>query len=204
MRIKPRVLPLFLLFILLMVSVVSAQSSSQSADDGLRFLLVRWAGETGKLKNYYDLSKTCKFFEPQLFNDEFFRQYKPRARDRIGPDIITDETVRYGVYQVWRARVTATSDTQKTAASAKDGAYVLIYARNPDWRFAAKRYKVERTASGGQTVTYTDFQDGREYKMELSADWPRAWTVHEIEILSANAFEEIWQASKGPTAEPKK
>jgi hypothetical protein len=203
MRIKPRLVAPFFLFYVLVANFAWAQSSSQSADDGLRFLLVRWAGEMGKLKNYYDLSKTGRFLEPQLFNDEFFRHYKPRDRDRIGLDIITDDSVRYGVYEVWKVHVMATSDTQKARASAKDGAYVLIYARNPDWRFAAKRYQVERTATGGQILTYTDFLDGRDYKMELSADWPRSWTVHEIEVLRANGFEEIWQASKGPIVLPK-
>jgi hypothetical protein len=62
---------------------------------------------------------------------------------------------------------------------------------------------VERTATGGQILTYTDFLDGRDYKMELSADWPRPWTVHEIEVLRTNGFEEIWQASKGPIVLPK-
>jgi hypothetical protein len=107
MRIKPRLLALFFLFYLLVVNFARAQSSWQSADDGLRFLLVRWAGEMRKLKNYYDLSKTGKFLEPQLFNDEFFRHYKPRDWDRIGLDIITDDSVRYGVYEVWKVRVMA-------------------------------------------------------------------------------------------------
>jgi len=49
-------------------------------------------------------------------------------------------------------------------------------------------HKVVRTTNGGQNITYTDFQDGHEYTMELSPDWPRPWTIYEVEILSSNVF----------------
>ena len=71
-------------------------------------------------------------------------------------------------------------------------------AGNPDWKFAAKKYKIVRTTSGGQKITYTDFQDGREYTIELSPEWPRPWTIYEVEILSSNALVEIWRATNQP------
>jgi hypothetical protein len=97
------------------------------------------------------------------------------------------------VYQAWKVRVIRTSDSEKAPTSTKDGSYVIIYPRNYDWKFAAKNYKSVRTATGGQNLTYTDFQDGHEYTVELSPDWPRAWIIYEIEVLSTNAFVEIWE-----------
>jgi hypothetical protein len=49
---------------------------------------------------------------------------------------------------------------------------------------------------GARRITYIDFQDGKDVVMDLSADWPRPWQIFEIEILNANAFPEIWEASK--------
>lgn len=85
----------------------------------------------------------------------------------------------------------------------EDSTYVLSYSRNPDWKFAAKKYRVVRSPNGGQSITYIDFQDGREYNMELSADWPRAWTIYEVEIVSSNGFVEIWQATSQHKANPR-
>jgi hypothetical protein len=82
--------------------------------------------------------------------------------------------------------------------STQDGVYVLIYPRYPDWKFCAKKYSVVSSKDGARNITYTDFADGREYTIQLSSKWPRPWQVHEIEILSSNAFLEIWQASKRP------
>jgi hypothetical protein len=78
MRIKPRLLALFFLFYVLISILRGGNRVGKSADDGLRLLLVHWARRNGKAENYYDLSKTGKFLEPQLFNDEFFRHYKLR------------------------------------------------------------------------------------------------------------------------------
>lgn len=49
---------------------------------------------------------------------------------------------------------------------------------------------------GARRIVYTDFQDGKENVIDLSADWPRPWQIYEIEILKANAFVEIWEATK--------
>src|SRR5215467_3190224 len=180
------------LFTLFAVPCGWAQAIPQAADAGFWYLLVRRAERPEK--NYYELTRKARFAEPSLFSEETVRQYKP-SPSSPGFDMITDHTVRYGVYQAWKVRVIGTSDSQKAPTSVKDSAYVLIYSRNPDWKFAAKKYKVVRTTNGGQNVTYTDFQDGREYTMELSSHWPRPWTIYEVEILSSNAFVEIWQTT---------
>jgi hypothetical protein len=114
----------------------------------------------------------------------------------MGFDMSTDSTVRYGVYQAWKVRVVGTSDSVKMPASSKDSAYVLIYPRNADWKFCAKKYNVAHLRGGARRIVYTDFQDGKENVIDVSADRPRPWQIYEIEIVKANAFVEIWEASK--------
>lgn len=184
---------------LLVVPRGLAQAIPQEAEAGFWYLLARRAGRPEK--NYYELTRKAQFVG-FISSEEEARQYKPSPR-KYGADIETDNTVRYGVYQAWKVRIIRASDSQKMPTSVKDSAYVLSYSRNPDWKFAAKRYKVVRTGNGGHNVTYTDFQDGREYTMELSPDWPRPWTIYEVEIVSSNAFVEMWQATSQPKANPR-
>jgi len=167
--------------------------AGDKSDD--RYLLVRRAGPPEK--NYYDLSRTAQLFEPQLFNDTFFSRYQPSPK-RMGIDVITESTVRYGNYQVWKVRVLASYDTDKAASSAKQSVFLLDYPRQPDWKFCARKYTLTAVGGGTRKLTYTDFQDGQEYMMNLTPDWPRPWRVFELEILNNNAFPEIWQASKRP------
>ncbi len=93
-------------------------------------------------------------------------------------------------------RVVGTTDSVETPASAKDSAYVLIYPRNPDWKFCAKKYSVVSLKGGAGRNRLHRFPDGKENVIDLSADWPRPWQIYEIEILKANAFVEIWEATK--------
>jgi hypothetical protein len=130
------------LFTLPVVPSGMAQAIPQRAEAGLWYLLVRRADPPEK--NYYELTRTARIVDHPFSSEEEVRQYKPSPR-RSCIDIITDLSVRYGVYQAWKVRVIGTSDSQKTPTSAKDGAYVLSYSRNPDWKFAAKKYKVVRT-----------------------------------------------------------
>ena len=179
---------------------VLVQAIPQATEAGVWYLLVRRADRPEK--NYYELTRSARFMEPRFFSEEMLRQYKPSPLNH-GADIITDGSVLYGVYQAWKVRIIATSDSQKTPTSARDGAYFLSYSRNPDWKFAAKKYKVVRTTSGGHRIAYTDFQDWREYTIELSPEWPRPWTIYEVEILSSNAFVEIWRATNQPKENPR-
>jgi hypothetical protein len=170
-------------------SMLAADNAKSSTD--VWYLLVRRA----EGKNYYDLSRTAQLLEPQLFNDELFSRYQPSSR-HMGFDISTDSTVRYGVYQAWKVRVVGTSDSVKMPASSKDSAYVLIDPRNANWKFCAKKYSVAPLRGGARRIVYTDFQDGKENVIDVSADWPRPWQIYEIEIVKANAFVEIWEVSK--------
>jgi len=92
--------------------------------------------------------------------------------------------------------VLASYDTDKAASSAKESVYLVDYPRQPDWKFCARKYALTEVGGGARNLTYTDFQDGKEYTMNLTPDWERPWRVFELEILNNNAFPEIWQASK--------
>lgn len=173
------------------LTVALAGKAGDKSD--FRYLVVRRAGPPEK--NYYDLSRTAQFLEPQLFNDTFFNRYQPSPKG-MGIDVITETAVRYGNYQIWKARVLAGYDTDNAASSTKDSVYLLDYPRQPDWKFCARKYNLTALGGGARKLTYTDFQDGKEYVMNLTPSWPRPWRVFELEILNNNAFPEIWQASK--------
>jgi hypothetical protein len=182
----------------LCASVQAIPPADDAKDTGdLRYLLVRRAGSPER--NYYELTRTARFLEPRLYNDEDFKRLKP-SPGNYGFDIQTELTIRYGVYKAWKVRVVGISDSQKSPTSTKISAYVLIYPRNPDWRFCARKYRFETQNNGAKKITYTDFQDGHEYIFAPSPEWPRPWQIYEIDILSSNAFPEIWQASKQPNA----
>lgn len=178
---------------ILAVTLTLALAGEAGEKSDLRYLLVRRAGRPEK--NYYDLSRTAQFFEPQLFDDTFIRRYQPSPK-WMGIDVETESTIRYGNYQVWKVRVLASYDTENAANSAKASVYLLDYPRQPDWKFCARKYDLTDLGGGARNLTYTDFQDGKEYLMKLTPSWPRPWRVFELEILNNNAFPEIWQASK--------
>jgi len=173
----------------------SKQVDGKGAAGDVWYLLVRRAGRPER--NYYELTRTARFLEPQLYNDDEISRFKPSPRNS-GFDMETELTVRYGVYQAWKVRVVGDSDSPRAPTSTKVSMYVLIYPRNPDWRFCAKKYRFEALDNGARRIIYTDFQDGREYTFGLSPEWPRPWQIYEVEILNSNALPEIWRASKQP------
>ena len=158
-----------------------------------RYLLVRRArGTATSSENWYDLTRSA-FCVACGHSSEELRQYKPSPKN-YGFDVVSERTVRYGVYQAWRVRIVSTSDSQKAPVSTRDATYVLLYPRNPDWIFGATKYSVMSTQGGAKKITYTDFQDGHEYTIDLSPEWPRPWQIYEVEILASNVFAEIVQA----------
>jgi hypothetical protein len=189
-----KVLAAMLAAFFLASTILAAQDADRTS--GFWYLLVRRADRPEK--NYYDLSRTARFLEPQLFSDELFRHLQSSPQ-HLGFDVITDSTVRYGVYQVWKVRAVGISDSMQSPASTRDSAYVLIYPRNPDWKFCARKYSVQTLTGGARKIVYTDFQDGKQYTLDLSPQWPRSWQIYEVEILNANALPEIWQVSKRST-----
>lgn len=179
---------------LLAASFTPGQSNVPTAEGngaGRPWYLLVWRGGT-PIKNYYKLLQSPEFLEPQRVNEETFRQYTP-SPGNYGFDVSG-----YGIYQAWRVSLLGTSDTTKAPASTRDGVYVLSYPRNPEWVFCATRYNLMPAAEGSRKLTYTDFQDGRQYTIELSVKWPRPWQVQKIEIIRSNIFLEIWQASQRP------
>jgi len=168
-----RSLALLLALIGALASVSSiAQTVNAKSGKDLHYLLVRRAGEAGVLKNYYELTRAAHFLEPQHFSAEMISHYKP-SPPYTGFDIETDHSICYGVYQAWKIRVITTSDSENAPSSAKDGVYVLMYTGQPDWIFCARKYHIVLAKDGGRSITYTDFQDGLEYTIELTKNWRR-------------------------------
>ena len=199
-------------------SKVVSPTQGSVADDGLWYLLVSRAGrgapETGgQERNYYDLARRAQFLEPQRHNTEEIARCDQEERGWCAPrckalhrgclaDIVTDHSVRYDVYRAWKVRVLRSSQSNKTPISTGPGVYVLIYPRNPAWIFCATKYRIETLKDLARRIIYTDFEDGSEYTLHLSNQWPRDWQVHQVEILNSNAFPEILPASSRASDAP--
>ena len=109
-------------------------------------------------------------------------------------DVETEDpgSIRYGVNKIYQARVVRETDSEKQPASPADGAFVLIYRRDPDLKFCARRYRFEREPSGERKITYTDFEDGREYSFRMTKNWPRPFAISVIEVLPGNLLHDVW------------
>jgi len=57
-------------------------------------------------------------------------------------------SVRYGVYKIYQARVLGETDSEKQPGSEADGAFVMIYRRDPGLKFCARRYRFESEPFG--------------------------------------------------------
>ena len=165
---------------LLGLMVPLGASPTQNSDD-LRYLLVRRAGTPEK--NYY----------------EFARRVVGMADADLGfhgwLDVETEDpgSMRYGVYKIYQARVVREMDSEKQPTSAADGAFVLIYRRDPDLKFCTRRYRFERERSGERKITYTDFEDGREYSFSMTKNWPRPFVIYVVDVFPANLLHDVWQ-----------
>jgi hypothetical protein len=169
-------------FCLALVASVFTTPAQDSAD--LRYLLVRRAGSPEK--NYYEFARRLVGILD--------------ARSEFqGPfDVITEDpgTIRYGVYRIYRTRVLRETDSQKQPASLAEGAFVLLYRRDPDLKFCAKRYRFENEPSGARKITYTDFVDGREYSLRMTKDWPRPFSIYVVDVMTSDALHDLWLNSR--------
>ena len=153
---------------------------AQSSVD-LRYLLVRRAGSPEK--NYYEFARRVVWMADA---DLEFHGWL---------DVETEDpgSMRYGVYKIYQARVVREMDSEKQPVSAADGAFVLIYRRDPDLKVCARRYRFEREPSGERKITYTDFEDGREYSFRMTKNWPRPFVIYVVEVFPANLLHDVWQ-----------
>jgi len=175
-RSASRILALSLLGLIVPLGATPTQSS-----DDLRYLLVRRAGTPEK--NYYEFARRVVWMADA---DLEFHGWL---------DVETEDpgSMRYGVYKIYQARVVRETDSEKQPASAADGAFVLIYRRDPDLKFCARRYRFEREPSGERKITYTDFEDGREYSFRMTKNWPRPFVIYVVEVFPANLSHDVWQ-----------
>ena len=171
-----RILALALMALIVPLSVTPAQNS-----DDLRYLLVRRAGAPEK--NYYEFARRLVGI---LDADVEFHGW-------LDVETENPSSMRYGVYKIYQTRVVRETDSEKQPASPADGAFVLIYRRDPDLKFCARRYRFEREPSGERKITYTDFEDGREYSFRMTKNWPRPFAISVVDVLPANLLHDVWQ-----------
>lgn len=169
------------LAVLWLALIVPLGATPVQGPDDLRYLLVRRAGIPEK--NYYEFARrVVGILDADL---EFHSPI----------DVGTEDpgSIRYGVYRIYRTRVLQETDSEKQPASPADGAFVLIYRRDPDLKFCARRYRFEREPSGERKITYTDFEDGREYSFRMTKNWPRPFAISVVDVLPANLLHDVWQ-----------
>lgn len=147
----------------------------------IRYLLVRRAGTPEK--NYYEFARRLAGIADA---DLDFRGQL---------DVITEApgSIRYGVYRIYRVRVLRETDSEKQPASAGEGAFVMIYRRDPDLKFCAKNYRFEREPSGARKITYTDFVDGHEYSFRMAKNWPRPFSIYVVEVFPTDLLHDVWE-----------
>ena len=97
------------------------------------------------------------------------------------------------MYRIYRVRVLRETDSEKQPASAGEGAFVMIYRRDPDLKFCAKSYRFERQPSGARKITYTDFVDGREYSFRMAKNWPRPFSIDVVEVFPTDLLHDVWE-----------
>ena len=175
------------LAVLLALIVTGSATLAQGPED-VRYLVVRRGG--GPEKNYYEfVGRVVGVF------DHF-----PGVPDfHSGTGVITKEpeSVRYSVYRIYRTRVLHETDSEKQPASTAEGAFVLIYRRDPDRTFCASRYRFDREPSGGRKITYTDFEDGREYSFHMTKDWPRPFVIYKVDVIPSNLLDDDgWMSTR--------
>jgi hypothetical protein len=170
------ILALALLALILPLGVTPARNS-----DDLRYLLVRRAGTPEK--NYYEFARrVVGMADADL---EFHGLLDVETED--------PGSMRYSVYKIYQTRVVRETDSEKQPASPADAAFVLIYRRDPDLKFCARRYRFEREPAGERKITYTDFEDGREYSFRMTRNWPRPFVIYAVEVFPANLLHDVWQ-----------
>ena len=174
---SPRAICILALSVLTLIPLGAAPA--QNSGD-LRYLLIRRAGTPEK--NYYEFARRVVGI---LDSDIAFHGWL---------DVETEDpgSIRYGVYKIYQARVVRKTDSEKQPTSPADGAFVLIDHRDPDLKFCARRYRFERESSGERKITYTDFEDGREYSFRMT-NWPRPFAISVINVLPNDLLHDVWQ-----------
>jgi hypothetical protein len=161
--------------------VLLGAAPAQDSDD-IRYLLVRRAGSAER--NYYEFARrVVGILDEHL---EFYGRL----------DVATEDpgSISYGVYRIYRCRVLRETDSEKQPFSPARGAFVLIYRRDPDLKFCTRRYRFDTEPSGARKITYTDFEDGHEYSFRMTKNWPRPFSIYQVEVFPANLLQDVWQS----------
>lgn len=155
------------------------RQGNQNEDTQLLLVFKAYPPHEKKERNFYELAREIrKFVDSPRF---------PPA------GVVTDRTVRYGVFAAKRVRVLNTTDSRRSPRSQREGAYVL--ALDSIYTICAKSYTVHTARAGKRKVTYTDCESGKEYEIPLRK--PSPLTIYEVEILTGDIFRQLWQEKVG-------
>ncbi len=156
-----------------------AAQESRNEESQLLLVFKAYPAHEKNERNFYELAR-----EIEAFVDS--PRFPPTG-------VVTDKSIRYGVFAVKRARVLQTTDSRRSPRSPKEGVYVL--ALDPIYTVCARSYSVHAAKAGKRKITYTDCESGEGYEIPIDRRPPIA--VYEIEVLTGNIFRDLWQERVG-------
>ena len=101
--------------------------------------------------------------------------------------IVTEESIRYGVFTVMRTKLLKTTDSVASPKSQEDRAYVLAVDRT--YKICARSYRLSN-----RRIAYVDYEDGNSYRFPVKTSGP--FLIQEVEVSPANILRELWQEKR--------
>ena len=105
--------------------------------------------------------------------------------------VMTDVGMRYGITEIYRAKLLSRTTSQLQPSSPADGAYVLTI--DPLFTVCVRSYAM-KSYRGKPAVGYVDLRDGKSYDFVLRGT--RTFDVYAVEVAGGNALEDIWNEWK--------
>ena len=121
------------------------------------------------------------------------RQFPPTA-------VITDKSVRYGVYSVRRVRVLKTSDSRQSPSGSR-GRGVFVLAYNSLYKLCATGYRIRMATASAGSITYDDCEGGRSSSFPVATT--RAFPIYELDTPGDNVFQELWKTHSTAASAPR-
>jgi hypothetical protein len=101
--------------------------------------------------------------------------------------MMTDVGQRYGVTEIYRAKLIDQTNSRLQPSSSADGAYVLTI--DPLFTVCARSYAA-KTIRGKPAVGYVDLRDGNSYDFVLRGT--KSFDVYRVEVAGENVLKDLW------------
>ena len=134
---------------------------------------------------------------PDASPERYFCSIASQVVDFNGSDyppngIMTDAGMRYGVTEVYRAKLIERTNSRLQPSSPADAAYVL--AIDPLFTVCARSYTARKSSRGKPAVGYVDLRDGKSYEFVLRGT--TSFDVYKVEIAGDNVLKDLWSEWK--------